>query len=382
MPRLADNDGDHRTDIIDRLYDAAGDASLWDTALIGVADAMGCKSSIFIGHSERNHDAPRFAHFGRLDAEYNLRGTNSNCPHLQQLCSMQQGKIISLEDIMPLPRRRMSDWHEEIMAAQDIEHCLMTVLDKGRGVLGVFFLGRSAKAGDFTQAERDTFAGIIPHLRRSAQLFGRLDAYGALARQGQGMLDYLETGVVLVDENGEARCANRAAEATVARQRHLKLFGKRLSAIDGGAKGRLDDLIAATMAGGAGATLAIPVPDADGRPCVVRVCPLRGSIRNTLTGQQSVAVFINSPDADCEELDNALVEFYRLTPAEARVTNTLAAGQGISRTADDLGLSENTVKMHAKRAFGKMGVAGQVQLSRLCAQLTAPARPDENDLAA
>ena len=130
------------------------------------------------------------------------------------------------------------------------------------------------------------------------------------------------------------------------------------------------------MAGGAGGTLAIPRADNNGRPCVVRVCPLRGSIRDTLSGHQSVAVFINCPDAGSEALDVSLIEFYRLTPAEARVADILAAGQGVSGTANRLELSENTVKMHAKRAFEKMGVAGQVQLSQLYGRLSAPARAE------
>ena len=193
----------------------------------------------------------------------------------------------------------------------------------------------------------------------------------------------MDTGIVLIDDNGEARCANGAAETAIARQQYLRLCGNRLSAIDGCAKARLDGLIAATMAGGVGGTLAIPRSDANGRPCVVRVCPLRGSIRETMSGgRQTVAVFINRMESYFEELDGSLVEFYRLTPGEARVANILAAGHGIPGTASSLGLSENTVKMHAKRAFEKLGVTSQVQLSQLYGRLLAPARSAQNGLAA
>jgi DNA-binding CsgD family transcriptional regulator len=384
MLKLAANDGDYASNVIDTLYDAAGDAALWDQALIRVADAMGCTSSVFVGHGEGSLNAPRFAHFGRFDAEYNLRRTNSNCPYLQPLGTLRPGTIVSAEDTMPLAHRRASDWHQEVAVAQEFEHCLMTVVDKGRGVFGVFFVGRSAKSGDFTGGERDGFAQIVPHLRRAAQLYGRLDAYGALARQRRGMLDHMDTGIVLIDEIGEARCANRAAETAIAQQQYLRLSGARLTAIDGGAKARLDGLIAATMAGGVGGTLAIPRSDESGRPCVVRVCPLRGSIRETLParGHQTVAVFINSPESHFGELDESLVELYRLTPAEVRVADVLAAGHGISGAAGRLGLSENTVKMHAKRAYEKLGVAGQVQLSQLYGRLSAPARFVDDSLAA
>jgi hypothetical protein len=82
MPKLAAKDRDDAANVIDPLYDAAGDAALWDQALISVADSMGCTSSVFVGYSEGSLNAPRFAHRGA-----DLRRTGTWGPAVQAALS-------------------------------------------------------------------------------------------------------------------------------------------------------------------------------------------------------------------------------------------------------------------------------------------------------
>ena len=375
MPRMAANDEDHAASVIDALYDAAGDATLWNKALMILADSMSCTTSVLVGHSEANLDAPRFAHFGSLDAEYNLRRSNSECPYLPALGILRPGRIITAEETQPLAHRRASEWHQEIEAAQDVEHLLMTVLDKGRGVFGVFFVGRPARAGDFTGAEREGFcddrsppaaggAALWPARRLwracpakpgNARLHGhrhradRRERRGALRKRRRGDCN---RPTAISQTVRKSALGNRRLRKSQARRADRRHHGGRSWRHTGHSPvGR--KWPALRRAGLSAARL----DQGDRRP-----------------GRQAVAVFINRMESDFEELDSSLVEFYRLTPGEARVANILAAGHGIPGTAGSLGLSENTVKMHAKRAFEKLGVTSQVQLSQLYGRLLAPAR--------
>jgi DNA-binding CsgD family transcriptional regulator/PAS domain-containing protein len=377
MPAEVSSASNRREGLIDAIYDAAGDETLWDGALKTIADAFGSTSSVLVGHSEHDWNAPRFAHFGRLEREFNLRATNDDCPYLPYLSRLRPGAVVSLDQFMPLEQRRKTSWHRDVMEAQDIDHCLMGVLVKEHGAFGVFFLARGKRAGEFGPAEAAGFASIVPHLRRAAQIRCRLNAYGALASQSQEILDTVGAGIVLIDEAGAARPANRAALDAIANGQSLRLRGTKLSARDQAANHELERLIAETKAGGAGGSLAIP--RADGMaPCLVRVMALRGRILDNplLRGKarQSVAVFITSAANASTELDEALVDFYRLTAGEARVANLLAFGHGVPRTAGLLEISENTVKMHAKRIYEKLGVASQVQLAQLFGRHKAPVR--------
>lgn len=367
---------------IDLIYDAAGNPALWDEALTGIADSLDSTSCILVDHQIGSWREPRFAHFGRLEPELNIKGAResfADSPLMPRLGSLGVGQIASSDAIMPLAEARRTGWYRDVMTPQDIAHCLMSPLLRDHDTVGAFFMVRGEAKGAFTDAEIERLSSILPHLARANHIRCRLDAYHALARGQQRLLDALDIGIVLVDEAGAARCANRAADDILVGGDGLRLRGPALQAADHASTTQLQRLIAETAGGGPGAAIPLPrrgSPD----PLVILACPLRGAMRERLAGaspgRQTVALFIKDParrGADGPE--DAVVRFYGLTVAEARVAAKLASGLGIAGTAARLDLSENTVKMHAKRIYEKLGVASQVTLAQLFHRLAAPVRP-------
>ena len=57
-----------------------------------------------------------------------------------------------------------------------------------------------------------------------------------------------------------------------------------------------------------------------------------------------------------------LALLYRLTPAEARVCDTIFRHGSVDATAEELCLTRNTVRSHLKSIYSKFGVASQGQL--------------------
>jgi DNA-binding CsgD family transcriptional regulator len=105
--------------------------------------------------------------------------------------------------------------------------------------------------------------------------------------------------------------------------------------------------------------------------------PLRGAIWDKIgrldEPQAPVALFIEDPAlGDEAQLNDMLIRFYRLTPAETRVAIMLAAGRGTVGTSQHLAVSENTVKTHAKRIYEKMGLKSQGELAHLLGRLATP----------
>ena len=367
--------------LIDLIYDVAVDPLLWDRTLTGIADQLGSTSCVLVGHQAGSWNEPRFGHFGRLDPEFNLRGSRedfASSPFMPKLAALGVGEIAGSDEIMPLNEALRTPWYREILTPQDIGHCLIAPLVRGHGLFGAFFTARSEKRGAYSSQEAARLGRYIPHLRRATGLRCRLDAYRALARNQRHVLDAIEIGIILIDEAGAARCTNRAAHEISAAGRGLRLLGTALAVADHDAGTRLDALIATTAAGGAGGTLALRQRGLD-EPLVVLVCPLRGAVCDTLSqpweARQSAALFIKDPSRNClATTEQAMAGFYGLTPAEARVAGLLAMGLGINGAARRLSLSENTVKMHAKRVFEKTGVTSQVELARFYGRLAAPVR--------
>jgi DNA-binding CsgD family transcriptional regulator len=108
---------------------------------------------------------------------------------------------------------------------------------------------------------------------------------------------------------------------------------------------------------------------AAGEAWLVDIVPLIGAHAGWMhhRGAGAVAITLRrSEPAPAQRLKTA-VRRYELTPAEARVVNTLLAGRTIGSAARALGISEATVKTHLQHIFDKTGTRRQVDLVKLLA---------------
>jgi len=231
--------------------------------------------------------------------------------------------------------------------------------------------------GSHMKEEAKILAPAVPHLRPVLRIADRLPAYHASARDQQELLDLLDIGIIVIDEFGAARCVNRAAQELVATNEGLTLRNATVSASDRGAAAELARLIRVTVSGGTGGTLALPRQES-AVPLMVFVCPLRGTVRykNGRLGEprSAVALFIKDPALAGAQVDDVLMQFYHLTPAETRVATMLGAGFGTVGVSRHLAVSENTVKTHTKRIYEKMGLKSQRELAQLFGRLAVSAR--------
>jgi len=77
------------------------------------------------------------------------------------------------------------------------------------------------------------------------------------------------------------------------------------------------------------------------------------------------AIFIVDPEHYAIPLLDAFASRYGLTPAEARVLNEIASGQGLVAATRNLDIAESTARTHLRRVFSKTGVGRQTELLRL-----------------
>jgi DNA-binding CsgD family transcriptional regulator len=365
--------------LIDEIYDAAVEPQLWDRVLIDIADMLSSTSGVLCWTDKSLHGV---SYFGRLDYAFiECHGLPiiSESPWPPAVLRLPVGQIVMSDEIMPLAESRRTRWYREAITPQDVEHALLMHLDAQNSVDYTLTVHRSARKGAYTKAEAKVLQPLVPHLRRALRIGARVQAYYALARDQQELLDLLHIGIVVINKFGTARCVNRAAQEMVAKGQGLTLHNATVSASEHSAAAELARLIVATASGGAGGTLALPRQDS-AVPLVVLVCPLRGTIRYKIgrlgEPQPAVALFIKDPAlSGGAQLNDVLMQFYRLTPAETRVATMLGAGCGTVGTSRHLAVSENTVKTQAKRIYEKMGLKGQGELAQFFGRLAVPISP-------
>jgi DNA-binding CsgD family transcriptional regulator len=362
--------------LIDLIYDAAVEPRLWDRVLIEIADLLTSTSCVLCWTDQSQHGV---SYWGRLDGEFCERHgvpIIAESPWPPAVLRLPVGQIIMSDAIMPLAEARRTKWYREAITPQDVEHALLVHLDAQESSHYTLSVQRSARKGAYTKEEAQVLQPLVPHLRRALRIGGHLHAYNALAREQQELLDLLDIGVILIDQFGTARCVNRAAQEMVTKGQGLTMCNATVSASEHGAAAELAHVIAATASGGAGGALALP-RQASAVPLVVLVCPLRGTLRDKISRlgepRSTVALFIKDTTlAGKAQLNDVLMQFYQLTSAEARVAAIFAAGFGTVGASQHLGVSENTVKTHAKRIYEKMGLKGHGDLVQLFGRLAVP----------
>jgi DNA-binding CsgD family transcriptional regulator len=108
-----------------------------------------------------------------------------------------------------------------------------------------------------------------------------------------------------------------------------------------------------------------------GERAVVHVIPTLGIWEELFDGGYGLVVVTPVNDRD-RDIDHALLSgLFDLTPAEARVANAIANGQGLPEIALRSGISYGTARTHMKRVLGKMGVSRQTQVATLLARIVA-----------
>jgi DNA-binding CsgD family transcriptional regulator len=105
-----------------------------------------------------------------------------------------------------------------------------------------------------------------------------------------------------------------------------------------------------------------PLPRNDeAPPVVVHLVPVRGNARDIFL---SAAFFLIVTPVDRSRVPTAetIQGLFDLTPAEARVARSLAAGSDVAATAAQLSVSAETVRTHVKAILSKSGMPRQTDL--------------------
>jgi len=235
-----------------------------------------------------------------------------------------------------------------------------------------FMLEREYALGPVDRERLERLDELRPHLARSALIAARLQM--ERARAAGETLAALGLPALVLDEHGRALAANSLIEglANYVVWRSLD----RVALIDRSADRLLRDAIAAIDAAQA-SVRSFPVRHLEsGGTMVAHVIPIRLSARDIFLRCAAALVLtpVTAPQAPPVELVQSLFD---LTPAEAQVARSLAAGETVDSIASVQGVSQNTIRSHVRSVLEKTGCNRQVDvvslLTAICpAPLKAP----------
>jgi DNA-binding CsgD family transcriptional regulator len=177
-------------------------------------------------------------------------------------------------------------------------------------------------------------------------------------------LDQLCAGVIIADNNGRVIEMNRAAEFIVQLDDGLNICNGRLCARRTFETTKIAKLIAGATDAKAGAAAGrMLVGRCDGLPpYVLTVAPLRTNI--AVDDRRLAMIVVVDPQRHSpSEAD--LVEFFGLSPAEARLAAALLTGKTLAQIAASAGVRITTLRTQLGSILRKVGADRQSDLIRI-----------------
>ena len=363
-------------ELIGRLYDAATDTDKWGVflaELVTLFDASAChlthydfqeKRMTFSVHTGLDHmPAELWKRYEALLPEDPRIPVYERYPGKPQSCRMTVDE----------QTLHASRFYREVLVPARVEYSLGVKLDgDGSAIIGLAIL-RDDRLSPFDQADCDLLGDIIPHLKRALEIHKRFALLDFGQRMALEALDRIATGIVLLEEGGVVKFANRLARDIAGSADGFRIMGGSVMFADHGiqteviaaARGAIASARAGRVLPGIG--FAIPRPSG-ATPYALMVSTLWGSHLRFDLGllDDPIAVlFLSDPERPQEAPAELLQRLYGLTPAEARVLEALVAGHNLNGVAAELGITRETVRSHLKCIFDKTDTRRQIDVVKL-----------------
>jgi DNA-binding CsgD family transcriptional regulator len=370
------SDQQHLSDLIGIVYDAAIDPSLWESAIVRVADFVGgCGAALFCKDAGAYHVA-------------SLHGFGYQRPIpvalFQQIYPAAERHFlgdletpIATTDLIPLDDVTQTELYRQWAEPQGIVDFLSAVVDRtviSTAICGIF---RHERNGIVDDQARRQLRLIAPHVRRS-MLIGRMFEFKAAeVATFVDTLDGLAAGMFLVDANARLIHANAAGNTILGASGILSLASGRLVAADAQVDRALRDVFASAGQGDAALGskgIAVPLIGRDGERYVAHALPLTSGARRRagVIYTAVAALFVRKATLTVPSASQAIVSAFKLTPTELRVLLAIVEVGGIPEVAAAFGVADTTVRTHVSRLFEKTGTARQADLVKLVAGYATP----------
>jgi len=288
-------------------------------------------------------------------------------------------KPLRTETLLPEEEWKSSGMYLNVCKPMKLEYQLIVVIHLGPTTYAAIGIYRPPEGKPFTQEECDHFGEYIPHFRRIIKLQEKFAKIEKERWAALSVLDDLPIGVIIADSQTRIQFTNNLAQKITAKGDGLIVRHNELWSNDQNISAKLRNAVR----NGVNSVLMGKSPKGDGialprqnseHPLYIRISPMWSNdtpynIKDL--SRPVVAIYITDPDLPQETQIELLQRLFGLTSAQASLTERLVAGRPVKKVAEDLGLTEHTVRSSIKDIFVKVGVSRQTELVKLV--LAAPA---------
>ena len=346
--------------LVDRIYEAGLVPSLWPEILADLAARFDGVGAVLLASGPGGDQACNSPGLDAVIREFVDEGWPSRNQRLRRAATRHLDGFMTERDIFTDEELLADPMLTEFLLPRGIGSEFGTVIAVPTGDTFLVSVQKPFRPGPVPAAMFDRANALRPHLARSILFAARIGL--DRARAAAEALQAVGLPAAVLAASGRPLAANALFEAlmpsvAVERRTRIGLADPRADALLAAALERMADRRAAS------GTRSIPVRPAQGTtPVIAHLIPVRRSALDIFVGAASVLLL--APVAVKGQVDaRVLAGLFDLTPAEIQLCNVIGDGRlTLPETADALGISYNTAKVHLRAVFGKTGTARQAEL--------------------
>jgi len=271
---------------------------------------------------------------------------------------------------------RSSRYYREWFAPKGYLDTVSTILERSSLNFAILSAVLVEDKGYATEEDLRRMNLIAPHMRRAVAISQMINAHSLELAQFVEVVDGLRAAVIFCDPAAHILHANAAAATMLRDGTVISSSHRRLMVKESEAEARLRAALNATGSSLQEVDLnsaAVILSEAPNR-YIAHVLPLKSSKRAEMAtpAGATAAIFIRQMGVDTTAAASSLVQLYGLTKRELTIILSVSAGHTVHETAAILGISEDTVRVHLKSIFQKVGVRKQSELTSLVAHIANP----------
>jgi DNA-binding CsgD family transcriptional regulator/PAS domain-containing protein len=361
--------------ILDAIYDASVLPAHWGAALKLLGEFFKCNVTTLIDRNIKTMQGGAVA--TGIDesgqSEYFSIWSAKNV-FIESTPRWTAGAIVTDQQLLPKSSLVASDFYNGFMRPRDMHSLLRLSMAVDEDVHQAISLMRPRQYGEFDGADVEHGRLFLPHLQRAATVSRHLNVSVAKLQAVNHLIEENSDGVILVDLDGNALFANRAARAMADKKDGFTLRRNRIEAVQGDGNRAFQKLLAGALgavrnplAGRAGAMRFARTTGA--KDYIVLVTPVPQSQTVYSKSIPKARITISDPAAAAPRPLAMLQQLFGLTGAETRLVEHLFAGQTPEQAAESLRIKISTARTHIAQIFRKTDVRRQSDLISLILRL-------------
>lgn len=354
------------TEMAERMADGTAPQDEWIAGLQGIADLLAADHAMIVAHDSATGQPLVVQSAGMHDGDLDRFMSPEAARWMQPFrLAMPNGTAVHWSELVSDRQFERSAFYNEVVRPAKGFYAVATRLELP--TVSIFVAAcRSKQNRDFGRDDAAGLQAFLPLFTANVELHHRLRASEQRHCHLAGVLDRVDTGIILLDAGMRPVFANARAREIAAAKDGLILNDDGLAA-----SGPLEtQALRKAVAAKAGAAVRLRLSRPSRRPpLVVNVMPIpAGQAAEPMPATALAAVFVFEPESQ-PVIDAALLSAaFGLAPRESELAVLLAGGAKLSDVALALGIGVGTARWYLKRVLEKTGTHRQADLTHLIRQ--------------